>query len=118
VETVISQINLEQNTLQVAVGDKISIGFINEFLYEYGFERVDFVYEPGQFSVRGSIVDVFSYANDDPYRLDFFGDEVESIRSFDIDNQISKETFKKINIVPNIQGETMEGNRISLIGVF
>jgi transcription-repair coupling factor (superfamily II helicase) len=113
VETVISQSKLEQNTLQVAVGDKISIGFINEFLYEYGFERVDFVYEPGQFSVRGSIVDVFSYANDDPYRLDFFGDEVESIRSFDIDNQISKETLKKINIVPNIQGETMEGNRIS-----
>ncbi len=118
VETVISQINLELNTLQVAVGDKISISFINEFLYEYGFERVDFVYEPGQFSVRGSIVDVFSYANDDPYRLDFFGDEVESIRSFDIDNQISKETFKKINIVPNIQGETMEGNRISLLEFF
>ena len=115
VETVISQENLGQNTLQVAVGDKLSIGFINEFLYEYGFERVDFVYQPGQFSVRGSIVDVFSYANDDPYRLDFFGDEVDSIRSFNIDDQISKETFKKINIVPNIQGEAMEGNRGSLV---
>jgi transcription-repair coupling factor (superfamily II helicase) len=115
VETVISQENLGQNTLQVAVGDKLSIGFINEFLYEFGFERVDFVYEPGQFSVRGSIVDVFSYANDDPYRLDFFGDEVDSIRSFNIDDQISKETFKKINIVPNIQGEAMEGNRGSLV---
>ena len=117
-ETVISQANLEQNTLQVTVGDKISIGFINEFLYEFGFERVDFVYEPGQFSVRGSIVDVFSYANDDPYRLDFFGDDVDSIRSFDIDSQISKETFKKINIVPNIQGETMDGSRISLVEFF
>jgi transcription-repair coupling factor (superfamily II helicase) len=115
VETVISQENLGQNTLQVAVGDKLSIGFINEFLYEFGFERVDFVYQPGQFSVRGSIVDVFSYANDDPYRLDFFGDEVDSIRSFNIDDQISKETFKKINIVPNIQGEAMEGNRGSLV---
>ena len=118
VETVISQANLEQNTLQVTVGDKISIGFINEFLYEFVFERVDFVYEPGQFSVRGSIVDVFSYANDDPYRLDFFGDDVDSIRSFDIDSQISKETFKKINIVPNIQGETMDGSRISLVEFF
>ncbi|MGM0620510.1 MAG: transcription-repair coupling factor [Bacteroidota bacterium] len=114
IETVISQPNLEQNTLQVSKGDKISTDFINEFLYEYGFERVDFVYEPGQFAVRGSIVDVFSYSNEDPYRLDFFGDEVESIRSFNIDNQISKETFKKITVVPNIQNEKLEGNRVSL----
>lgn len=114
IETVISQTNLEQNTLQVSTGDKISIEFINEFLYEYGFERVDFVYEPGQFAVRGSIVDVFSYSNEDPYRLDFFGDEVESIRSFNIDNQISKETFKKITIIPNIQNEKLEGKRVSL----
>jgi transcription-repair coupling factor (superfamily II helicase) len=114
IETVISPANLEQNTLQVATGDKISIEFINELLYEYGFERVDFVYEPGQFAVRGSIVDVFSYSNEDPYRLDFFGDEVESIRSFNIDNQISKETFRKITIVPNIQNEKLEGTRISL----
>ncbi|HKL34649.1 MAG TPA: CarD family transcriptional regulator, partial [Tangfeifania sp.] len=113
VEKVISEPNLEQNTLQVKAGDKISIEFINEFLYEYGFERVDFVYAPGQFSVRGSIVDVFSYSNEDPYRLDFFGDEVDSIRSFNIDNQISKDTFKKITIVPNIQNEKMEGQRIS-----
>ncbi len=118
VESVVSQANLEQNTLQVAVGDKISIAFINEFLYEYGFERVDFVYQPGQFAVRGSLVDVFSFSNEDPYRLDFFGDEVESIRSFNIDDQISKETFKKITLIPNIQGETMEGNRISFLEFF
>lgn len=114
IETVISQANLEQNTLQVATGDKISIEFINEFLYEYGFERVDFVYEPGQFAVRGSIVDVFSYSNEDPYRLDFFGDEVESIRCFNIDNQISKKVLKKITIIPNIQNEKLENNRVSL----
>jgi transcription-repair coupling factor (superfamily II helicase) len=113
VEKVISDSNLELNTLQVKTGDKISIDFLNEFLYEYGFERVDFVYSPGQFSVRGSIVDIFSYSNEDPYRLDFFGDEVDSIRSFNIDNQISKDTFKKITIVPNIQNENMEGQRIS-----
>ena len=114
-ETVISQNELATNTLQVATSDKISIDFINEFLYEYGFERVDFVYEPGQFSVRGSIVDIFSFSHEDPYRLDFFGDEVDTIRSFDIDNQISKNTFKKITIVPNIQQEEIAGKRISFI---
>ncbi|QGY45033.1 transcription-repair coupling factor [Maribellus comscasis] len=115
IETVISQAGLEINTLQVAKGDKISIEFINEFLFEYGFERVDFVYEPGQFSVRGSIVDIFSFSHDDPYRIDFFGDEIDSIRSFNIDNQISKDSFKRITIVPNIHNPSIEGQRISLI---
>jgi transcription-repair coupling factor (superfamily II helicase) len=115
VETVISQAGLETNTLQVAKGDKISIEFINEFLFEYGFERVDFVYEPGQFSVRGSIVDIFSFSHDDPYRIDFFGDEIDSIRSFHIDNQISKDSFNRITIVPNIHSQKIEGQRISLI---
>ncbi len=114
VESVISKAGLETNTLQVAKGDKISIEFINEFLFEYGFERVDFVYEPGQFSVRGSIVDIFSFSHDDPYRIDFFGDEIDSIRSFDIDNQISKNTFKRITVVPNIH-QDIEGEKVSLI---
>ena len=67
VEKVISQSGLETNTLQVKNGDRISTDFINEFLYEYGFERVDFVHEPGQFSIRGSIVDIFSFSHEDPY---------------------------------------------------
>ncbi|HSO85293.1 MAG TPA: transcription-repair coupling factor [Draconibacterium sp.] len=116
VETVISQAGLKINTLGIRKGDKISTDFINEFLYEYGFERVEFVYEPGQFSVRGSIVDVFSFSNEDPYRLDFFGEEVESIRSFNIDNQISKETLENITIVPNIQNRSIDGNRVSFTG--
>ncbi len=115
VEKVISNDNLESNTLQVKTGDKISIEFINEFLYEYGFERVDFVFEPGQFSVRGSIVDVFSFSHEDPYRLDFFGNEIDSIRSFDIENQLSKKQLDKITIVPNIQNDAIEGKRISLV---
>ena len=115
VESVISQKGLESNTLQIKKGDNISTEFINEFLFEYGFDRVDFVYEPGQFSVRGSIVDIFSFSNEDPYRLDFFGDEIESIRSFNIDNQISKDKFQKITIVPNIQNNKIEGQRISFI---
>lgn len=118
VETVISQAGLKSNTLWVKKGDKISTDFLNEFLYEYGFERVEFVYEPGQFSVRGSIVDVFSFSNEDPYRLDFFGDEVESIRSFNIDNQISKEALENITIVPNIQDREIESSRISFVSFF
>jgi transcription-repair coupling factor (superfamily II helicase) len=118
VETVISQTGLKNNTLWVKKGDKISTDFLNEFLYEYGFERVEYVYEPGQFSVRGSIVDVFSFSNEDPYRLDFFGDEVESIRSFNIDNQISKETLENITIVPNIQHKEIESSRISFVSFF
>ena len=115
IETVISRPDLKKNTLRISVGDKISIGFIDEFLNEYGFERADFVYEPGQYSIRGSLVDVFSYSHEDPYRLDFFGDEVESIRSFNIDDQISKEKFKKINLVPDIQKKNIEGSRVSLL---
>ena len=118
VETVISQSGLKTNTLWVKKGDKISTDFLNEFLYEYGFERVEFVYEPGQFSVRGGIVDVFSFSNEDPYRLDFFGDEVESIRSFNIDNQISKESLESITIVPNIQDKEIESSRISFVSFF
>ncbi len=118
VETVISQAGLKTNTLWVKKGDKISTDFLNEFLYEYGFERVEFVYEPGQFSVRGSIVDVFSFSNEDPYRLDFFGDEVESIRSFNIDNQISKESLENITIVPNIQDREIESSRTSFVNFF
>ncbi|WP_346859127.1 transcription-repair coupling factor [uncultured Draconibacterium sp.] len=115
IERVISHSNLESNTLQIKQNDKISIEFINEFLYEYGFERVDFVYEPGQFSVRGSIVDIFSFSHEDPYRLDFFGDEIDSIRSFDIENQLSKARFTNITIIPNIQNNVIEGNRVSLV---
>ncbi len=114
IETVISAAGLQKNTLRVKVGDNISTEFINEFLYEYGFERVDFVHEPGQFSVRGSIVDIFSFSNEDPFRLDFFGDEIESIRSFSIDDQISKKDLQSITIVPNIQNNSIEGNRVSL----
>ena len=118
VEMVISPENLQKNTLQVSCGEKISTAFINEFLYEYGFERVDFVYEPGQFSVRGSIVDIFSFSNEDPYRLDFFGDEVESIRTFSIDTQISKEKVDKITIVPNIQDKNISAGKITFVEFF
>jgi len=113
VEKVISGEGLASNTFQVTKGDKLSIEFVNEVLFEYGFERVEFVYVPGQYSVRGGIVDIYSFSNEDPYRLDFFGDEVDTIRSFNIDNQISKEALTKISIIPNIQQDLKGEERIS-----
>jgi len=106
VEKVITKSNLKKNTLQLNVGEKVSIDFITDVLNEYNFERTDFVYKPGQFSIRGSIIDVFSFSDENPFRIDFFGDEVETIRSFNVENQLSKENLKKINIVPNIQTES------------
>ena len=115
VEKVISGEGLALHTFQVSKGDKLSIEFINEVLFEYGFERVDFVYEPGQYSIRGGIVDIYSFSYEDPFRLDFFGDEVDTIRSFNIDNQISKESLSKISIIPNIQEDLREVERISFL---
>ena len=113
VEKVISGEGLDSHTFRIKKGDKLSIEFINDVLYEYGFERVDFVYEPGQYSVRGSIVDIYSFSNEDPYRLDFFGDEIDSIRSFDIETQVSKERLEKIYIIPNIQEKLEAESRVS-----
>lgn len=103
IERVIGKKDLNENVLHLIKGEQISIDFLNEVLHEYKFEREDFVYEPGQYSIRGSIVDIFSFSNSYPYRIDFFGDEVESIRTFEIDTQRSKETVENITIVPNVQ---------------
>ena len=102
-EKVITHKKLEKNTLLLNKGEKLSIGFMQEVMEEYRFTQVDFVYEPGQYAIRGSLVDVFSFANPDPYRIDFFGDEVESMRTFDIDSQLSKELHERISILPNVQ---------------
>lgn len=103
VEKVVTHQKLQKNTLQLFKGEKIGIEFIEEVLVEYKFERTDFVYEPGQYAVRGGIVDIFSYANKDPFRIDFFGDEVESIRSFNIETQLSEQQFEQIAILPDVQ---------------
>lgn len=110
-EKVPTKKNLSKNTLRVDVGKTYSIDFINELLLEYHFERVDFVYEPGQFSIRGGIVDVYSYSNEHPYRIEFFGDEVESIRTFEASTQLSITNFTFFNVIPNVQGQlNLEGN--------
>jgi transcription-repair coupling factor (superfamily II helicase) len=104
-EKVVTRKELEKNTFKIAVSDKLAIDFINEVLFEYNFKRVDFVTEPGEFSVRGGIVDVFSFSNDNPYRIEFFGNEVDSIRSFDVETQLSVERLKKIAIIPNVENK-------------
>lgn len=114
-EKVINRNELSKNTLEIAVNAKLDIDFINEFLIEYDFERVDFVYEPGQFAVRGGIVDIFSFSNDLPYRIEFFGNLVESIRTFDIENQLSVNKMHTVTIVPNVQAKFLTENNISLL---
>ena len=102
-EKVFTRKLLSKNTTKIKVGDKINLDFLTDLLYDYEFESVDFVVEPGQFAIRGGLVDVFSFANDYPYRIEFFGDEVDSIRSFDIANQLSIEKLKQIVLLPNMQ---------------
>ncbi|WP_281231129.1 transcription-repair coupling factor [Flavobacterium gelatinilyticum] len=114
-EKVVTRRELDKNTLKVALNDKISIDFINEVLFEYEFKRVDFITEPGEFSVRGGIVDVFSFSNDHPYRIEFFGNEVDSIRTFDVETQLSVETHKKITIIPNVENKLFQENRESFL---
>ena len=110
-ERVPTQKRLSENTLRVEKGKTYSIDFFNELLLDYDFERVDFVYEPGQFSIRGGIVDVFSFSNDQPFRIEFFGDEVESIRTFDPVTQLSIANHIHFSIVPNVQRQlVLDGN--------
>jgi transcription-repair coupling factor (superfamily II helicase) len=116
-EKVIDRSSLEKNTLEISVNNKLSIDFITEFLVEYDFDRVDFVYEPGQFSVRGGIVDIFSFSHMLPYRVEFFGDIIESIRTFEIESQLSVEQVKSITIVPNVQSKFLTENNISLLRI-
>ncbi len=86
----------------IHTNEKLSTEFLNEFLLEYGFNRSDFVFGPGDFSIRGSIIDIFSYSDEHPYRIDLFGDEVESIRTFDVMNQLSLDKLEKITIHPDV----------------
>ena len=114
-ERVIDRKSLEKNTLEISTGNKLSIDFINEFLVEYDFDRVDFVYEPGQFSIRGGIVDIFSFSHDLPYRVEFFSDVIETIRTFEIEDQLSVDHVKSITIVPNVQSKYLTEHNISIM---
>lgn len=114
-EKVINRKDLEKNTLEITQRAHLDIDFINEFLQEYEFERVDFVYEPGQYAIRGGIVDIFSFSNDLPYRIEFFGNDIESIRTFDIESQLSVSTIHTVTIVPNVQAKFLTEGNIALL---
>ncbi|MBT8256739.1 MAG: transcription-repair coupling factor, partial [Bacteroidia bacterium] len=114
-EKVVTRRELERNTLKVALNDQLSIDFVNEVMFAYNFKRTDFVTEPGEFSVRGGILDVFSFSNDEPYRIEFFGDEVESIRTFDVETQLSLNQLKKITVIPNVENKMMDEKRESFL---
>lgn len=110
-EKVINKKSLIANTLQVKVGEEFDINFISELLISYDFEKADFVYEPGQFSIRGGIVDIFSYASEYPYRIELFGDEIDSIRLFNPESQLSMHTVNQINIIPDVQNKLIKETR-------
>jgi len=114
-EKVVTRRELDKNTLKISVTDNLSIDFVNEVLFEYKFKRVDFVTEPGEFSVRGGIVDVFSFSHDEPYRIEFFGDDVDSIRTFDVETQLSTDQIKKISIIPNVANKFLDESRQSFL---
>jgi transcription-repair coupling factor (superfamily II helicase) len=102
-EKVVNRQFLEKNTLKLRSGEAVSHEFVLDLLIEYEFERVDFVIEPGQFSLRGGLIDVYSFSGDHPYRIEFEGDYVASIRSFDPTNQLSIEKKTEITIIPDIR---------------
>ena len=91
-EKIIIKKDIKKRFLKIKIGDLISLESFNEKLFDLEFNREDFVVEPGDFSVRGGIVDVFSFSNNKPFRIEFFGDEIESIRTFEIETQISNDT--------------------------
>ncbi len=101
-EPVVSQAELRKNSHTISKGDKLSIEFLEEVLDDFGFERVDFVYEPGQFAVRGGIVDLFSYSDELPHRIDFFGNEVDSVRTFNVESQGSIDQVGSMVVIPNL----------------
>lgn len=113
-EKVITRTQLDSRSMEVALGAKLDVNFLNEYLFELHFERVDFVEKPGQFAVRGGIVDVFSFAHSEPHRLEFFGSEVESIRTFDVVNQLTLSRVDRMTLVPNVEDKTSDERRESL----
>ncbi|MTI20494.1 transcription-repair coupling factor [Fulvivirga sp. RKSG066] len=110
-EKVINKKSLTKNTFSAKVGEQVDVQFLAELLQSYDFEKADFVYEAGQFAVRGGIIDVFSYAHDLPYRIELFGNEIDSIRTFDPNSQLSVDSVKEINLIPNVQTKLIHEDR-------
>ncbi len=114
-EKVVSKSHLKKNTFNLKRKEKVDLNFMLAFFEEYAFERVDFVTRPGEYSVRGGIIDVFSFSNEYPYRIEFFDDEVESIRTFDVETQLSVAVFDFISIIPNINTKLLVESHASFL---
>lgn len=116
-EMVVNPDELSSSRIYISKDETLDVDTMIEILLDYGFERVDFVYEPGQFSIRGGIIDIFSYGNEWPYRVELFDDEVESIRTFDPASQLSKKDISRITIIPNINTRFGKKQKVSLLDV-
>ena len=116
-EKVVSPSILSANKIVLEKEESLDVDTIIEVLVSYGFVRVDFVYEPGQFSIRGGIVDIFSYGSEWPYRIELFDDEIETIRSFNPTNQLSIRAIKKVSIIPNVNSKFSQDDKVSLLNV-
>jgi transcription-repair coupling factor (superfamily II helicase) len=114
-EKVITEQELGGATFEIVQGNTLDVDFVDEWMHTYDFEKVDYVYEPGQYAVRGGIIDIFSYSFDHPYRIELFGNEVESIRKFEPDTQLSVAKMTKATIVPNVSMRTTEEARITML---
>ncbi len=117
-EKVVDPSILDEQKIIVSVGESLDIDTAIEVLVEYGFERVDFVYEPGQFSIRGGIIDIFTFGNEWPYRIELFDDEVETIRTFHPTTQLSINQIRKVSIIPNINSKFRQDQKVSLFKIF
>lgn len=113
-EKVVQAKTLTNNTILIKTNDTINPDSLMELLVMYGFVRNDFVYEPGQFALRGGILDIYSYGNEKPYRIELFGNEVDSIRIFDPETQLSERKLLQVSIIPNIETQFDEGEKVSL----
>ena len=117
-EKVISNEQLKKNSFDIKLGDVLDLEFLADFLDENEFEREDFVYEPGQYAIRGGIIDIYSFSNERPYRIELDGNQIESIRTFEIDTQLSVAKIGMLSIVPNIQSSGIAGEKVSLFRYF
>ena len=111
-EKVVAKEIIDETTISLSVGEDVDLMEVGKRLREFGFQMVDYVYEPGQFAIRGSILDVYSYTNELPYRIDFFGDEIDSIRTFNVETQLSTERLQSIAIINHNAEATQQGTSL------
>lgn len=117
-EKVVDPRLLEEQKIVIEKGEDLDVDTVIDVLIEYGFERVDFVYEPGQFSIRGGIVDIFSYGNEWPYRIELFDEEIETIRTFNPMDQLSIKNIQRVTIIPNINQSYQEKDKVPVLEIF